>query len=162
MSTTPSRTAVITLPAPDQIEVTRQFSAPRELVFQAWTTPELIRRWWHANRGEIVSIEVDLRVGGRWRYVMTAHGGFEVAFHGEYREVVPNERLVSTDIYEGRPEAEAVTTVTFAEEPAGQTTVTILTQHASPDGRNQHLASGMEYGLQDALALMDEVLTTLR
>jgi uncharacterized protein YndB with AHSA1/START domain len=71
------------------------------------TTPELIKRWWSGDRGEVTIVEVDLRVGGTWRYVMTANGGLEVAFHGEYREIVPNERIVSAEIYEGMPEGEA-------------------------------------------------------
>ena len=112
---TSSGTAVVTLPADTQILITREFNAPRHLVFKAWTTPELIRRWWAADRGEMTIAEVDLRVGGAWRYVMTATGGFEVAFHGEYREIVRGERIVSTEIYEGMPEAEAVSTLTLTE-----------------------------------------------
>ena len=77
-----SSSALVTLPADNQILITRDFDAPRQLVYRAWTTPELIRRWWSGDRGEVTSAEVDLRVGGGWRYVMTAHGGFEVAFHG--------------------------------------------------------------------------------
>src|SRR3954454_15924960 len=104
-------TATVTLPSDTEILITRRFNAPRHLVYRAWTTPELIRRWWHAERGEVTDIQVDLRVGGRWRYVMLARGGFEVAFHGEYREIVPDSRLVTTEIYEGAPDSgEALTT----------------------------------------------------
>ena len=74
-------TATVTLPTDTQILITRRFNAPRHLVYRAWTTPELIRRWWSGDRGEVTSAEVDLRVGGAWRYVMIAHGGFEAAFH---------------------------------------------------------------------------------
>ena len=105
-----SGTAVVTLPADDQILIKREFDAPKELVFAAWTTPELIKKWWTARRGEITTCEVDLRVGGRWRYAMFATHGFEVAFHGEFREIVPNERIVSTEIYEGAPDAAALST----------------------------------------------------
>src|SRR5947208_2356093 len=122
---TSSRTAEVTLPTDTQILITREFDAPRHLVYRAWTTPELIKRWWTGDRGEATSVEVDLRVGGRWRYVMTANEGFEVAFHGEYREVVQNERIVSTNIYEGAPDAEGVTETTFTEKD-GRTTVTVL------------------------------------
>ena len=101
-----SRTAKVTLPADDQIQIARQFDAPKELVYKAWTTPELVERWWHANRGEVKSIEIDLRVGGSWRYVMETPDGLEVGFHGEYQEVVPNERIVSTEVYEGIPDGE--------------------------------------------------------
>src|SRR5207253_9989107 len=105
---TSSGTAVVTLPTDTQILITREFNAPGHLVYKAYTTPELIKRWSGGDRGEVTLAEVDLRVGGRWRYVMTANGGFEVGFHGEYREIVPNECIVSTEIFEGAPEAEAV------------------------------------------------------
>jgi uncharacterized protein YndB with AHSA1/START domain len=107
---TSSGTAKVTLPTDEQILITREFDAPKHLVYEAWTTPELVRRWWHAKRGEMTTCEIDLRVGGKWRYVMVADGEFEVAFYGEYREIVPKERIVSTEIYEGMPEAEAVNT----------------------------------------------------
>jgi uncharacterized protein YndB with AHSA1/START domain len=161
VAVTSSRTATVTLPTDDQILITREFDAPRPLVYKAWTTPELVKRWWHANRGEMTVAEIDLRVGGRWRYVMVADGGFEVAFHGEYREIVPNERLVSTEVYEAMPDAEALDTVTFAEEN-GRTLLTLLVQHASKEHRDAHIGSGMEDGLQDALDLLEEVAVSLR
>src|SRR5215475_8417032 len=101
---TVTRSATVTLPTDEQILITREFDAPKELVFKAWTTPELVRRWWHANRGEMTVCEIDLRPGGAWRYVMVADDGMEVGFHGEYLEIVPNERIVSTETYEGLPE----------------------------------------------------------
>src|ERR687891_1654136 len=103
MAMTSSGSATVSLPADDQILITREFNAPRHLVYKAWTTPDLVRRWWSGQRGDVTLAEIDLRVGGRWRYVMVADGGFEVAFHGEFREIVPNERIVSTEIYEGYP-----------------------------------------------------------
>jgi uncharacterized protein YndB with AHSA1/START domain len=101
---TGSGTATVTLPTDEQILITREFDAPRHLVYKAWTTPELVKRWWSADHGEMTIAEIDLRVGGMWRYVMIANEGFEVGFHGEYREIVPNERIVSTEVYEGMPE----------------------------------------------------------
>ena len=103
-----SGTAVVTLPTDTQILITREFAAPRHLVYRAWTTPELIKRWWSAKRGEVTAADVDLRVGGRWRWVMVTDGGFEVAFHGEYRDIVENDRIVSTEVYEGMPDGEAL------------------------------------------------------
>ena len=108
-----------------------------------------------------MTCEIDLRVGGVWRYAMVADGGFEVAFHGEYREIVPNERIVTTEVYEGMPEAEAVDTVTFTDKDGG-TTLTILVQHKSKQFRDAHVESGMEDGLQDALDLLEQVATSLR
>jgi uncharacterized protein YndB with AHSA1/START domain len=77
-----SGTATVTLPTDREILITREFDAPKRLVYKAWTTPELVRRWWSGHQGEMTTCEMDLRVGGRWRYVMVAEGGFEVAFHG--------------------------------------------------------------------------------
>ena len=161
MSVTTSGTAKVTLPADDQILITREFNAPPHLVYKAWTTPELIRRWWSANRGEMTVAEIDLRVGGAWRYVMVTPDGVEVAFHGEYREIVPNERIVSTEVYEAMPEGEALNTLTFAENEAGRTTVTLLVEHESKEHRDAHVNSGMEDGLQDALDLLEHVARSL-
>lgn len=158
---TSSRRAVVTLPTDTQVLITREFDAPRHLVYRAWTTPELIRRWWSGDRGEVTSIEVDLRVGGAWRYVMIANQGFEVAFHGEYQEVVPDERIVSTEVFEGAPDAVAVTTTSFAEQD-GRTTVSILVQHSSRENRDLHVNSGMEDGLQEAMDHLDQVVASLR
>ena len=162
-----SQTAKVTLPTDEQILITREFDAPAHLVFQAWTTPELVRRWWHAKRGEVTTCEIDLRVGGKWRSVMIAEGGFEVGFHGEYREIVPNERIVSTETYEGLPEGvteeqgTTVNTATFTEKD-GRTTVTLLVQAPSKEARDAIIDSGMEDGLQDALDLLEEVAVSLR
>jgi uncharacterized protein YndB with AHSA1/START domain len=161
MAVTSSNRARVTLPTDEQILITREFGAPRDLVYKAYTTPELVRRWWHANRGEVTLIEIDLRVGGTWRYVMTACGGFEVGFHGEYREIVPNERIVSTEVFEGAPEAAAVSTVTFTETE-GRTTLTILVEHSCQEHRDAHINSGMEDGLQDALILLEDVANSVR
>jgi uncharacterized protein YndB with AHSA1/START domain len=161
MAQTNSGTATVTLPKDEQILITREFDAPKHLVYEAWTTPEHVRRWWHAKRGEVTVAEVDLRVGGRWRYVMETEDGFEVGFHGEFREIVPNERIVSTEIYEGMPEAEAVNTVTFAEVD-GRTTLTILVQHEMKEHRDAQIESGMEAGMQDAFDLLEQVAVSLR
>ena len=161
MAMTSSGTATVTLPADDQILITREFDAPRHLVYRAWTTPELVKRWWHANRGEVKSAEIDLRVGGTWRYVSVTDDGLEVGFHGEFREIVPNERIVSTEVYEGFPEGEAVNTLTLAEED-GRTTLTVLVQHQSKEHRDGHIESGMEAGMQDAMDLLEQVAISLR
>jgi uncharacterized protein YndB with AHSA1/START domain len=167
MAVTSSGTATVTLPTDRQILITREFDAPKHLVYKAWTTPELVKRWWHANRGAVTLVEIDLRVGGAWRYVMVANDGTEVGFHGEYREIVPNERLVSTEIYEGLPEGVSdedgatVNTATFTEAN-GRTTVTLLVQAASKISRDAIIDSGMEDGLQDALDLLEQTAISLR
>jgi len=161
VAVTSTGTVTLTLPTDEQILITREFDAPKHLVYKAWTTPELVKRWWHANRGEVTLVEIDLRVGGVWRYVMVADGGFEVAFHGEYREIVPNERIVSTEVYEGMPEGEALDTLTLTELD-GRTTLTILVQHTSKEHRDAHIDSGMEAGMQDAMDLLEQVAVSLR
>ncbi len=159
---TTSGTAKVTLPADEQILITREFDAPKHLVYKAWTTPELVKRWWNAKRGEVTVAEIDLRVGGKWRYAMvTTEGGFEVAFHGEYREIVPNERIVSTEVYEGVPEGEARNTVTFTEAD-GRTTLTVLVQHTSKEARDAHINSGMETGMQEGMDLLEQIAVSLR
>jgi uncharacterized protein YndB with AHSA1/START domain len=164
MAVTSSGTATVTLPTDTQILITREFEAPKHLVYRAWTTPELVKRWWHANRGEVTLAEIDLRVGGMWRYVSRSEDGFEVGFHGEYREIVPNERLVTTEVYEGIPDADehaALDTLTLTESD-GRTTLTVLVEHPTKEGRDAHINSGMEAGMQDAMDLLEEVAVSLR
>jgi uncharacterized protein YndB with AHSA1/START domain len=164
MTMATSGTATVTLPTDEQILVTREFDAPKHLVFKAFTAPELVKQWWHANRGEMTLAEIDLRVGGKWRYVSVTPDGFEVAFHGEYREIVPNERIVSTEAFEGIPDPDGnatVNTATFTEVD-GHTTLTILIEAPSKEVRDAMIDSGMEAGMQDALALLEETAISLR
>ena len=153
--------AVVTLQGDTDILMTREFNAPRHLVYKAWTTPELVKRWWSAKRGVVTTAEVDLRVGGKWRWVMMTDRGFEVAFHGEYREIIPNERLVFTEIFEAMPDAAAVTSLTFTEKDR-RTTLTILVQHEKKEHRDAHVNSGMEAGMQDAMDLLEDVAISLQ
>lgn len=160
---TSSGTAVLTLPTDRQILITREFDAPKHLVYKAWTTPELIKRWWHAKRGVATVADVDLRVGGAWRWVMVTDDGAEVAFHGEYREIIPNERIVHTEVFEGAPGGDddpAVVTLTFTERN-GRTTVTQLMEVSSREIRDMIIDTGMEGGLQDALDLLEQVAISL-
>ena len=161
---TSNREAVVTLPTDEQILITREFDAPKDLVYKAWTTPELVQRWWTARRGAMTIAEIDLRVGGKWRYVMETEDGMQVGFHGEYREIVTNERIVSTEAYEGIPDPDAnaaLNTLTFTEAD-GRTTLSILVEHPNQEGRDMHINSGMEDGLQDALDLLEQVAVSLR
>jgi uncharacterized protein YndB with AHSA1/START domain len=161
---TSSGSAKVTLPADEQILITREFDAPPELVYKAWTTPELVRQWWAGRRGEMKVVDIDLRVGGMWRYVMLAHGEFEVAFHGEYREIVPGERIVTTEVYEGAPpapEGEDVLNVITFTEVEGRTLLELLVQAPSKQVRDMIVDSGMEGGLQEQMEILDELLPTL-
>ena len=157
-----SGTAVLTLPSETEILMVREFDAPKELVYKAYTTPELVKRWWGGKRGDVQVAEIDLRVGGKWRYAMVAQGGFEVAFNGEYREIVPNEKIVHTEIYEGMQEAgAAVVTCIFEETEPGRTTLSMLTKVDSQEVRDGIIASGMEGGAQEGLDILEEIAIEL-
>ena len=164
MALTRSGRAVVTLPTDTEILITREFDAPKRLVYQAWTTPELVKRWWSGNMGEMTSVEIDLRVGGRWRYVMVTDDGFEVAFNGEYREIVPNERIVTTEVYEGAPEVTSeppLNIITFTEAE-GRTTLTLLAQTGTKELRDMIMNSGMEVGMQQAWDRLEQVAVSLQ
>ena len=157
-----SGTAVLTLPTDQEILMVREFDAPAHLVFKAYTTPELVSRWWPGRRGKMQSAEIDLRVGGQWRYVMVADGGFEVAFHGEYHEIVPDEKLVNTEIFEGAPEGgAALVTCTFEELDGGRTRLEMLTHVDSKEIRDMIIGTGMESGAQEGLDLLEEIVIEL-
>jgi uncharacterized protein YndB with AHSA1/START domain len=163
---THSGKATVTLPADEQILITREFDAPRDLVYRAYTEPDLVRRWWSGKRGEMTTAEIDLRVGGTWRYAMVAssHGG-EVAFHGEFREIVENERIVTTEVFEGAPppasDDEAVVNVVTFTEAGGRTTLEILVRCPSREVRDIIIESGMEGGMQEGLDLLEDVARSL-
>ena len=161
-----SGTAKVTLPADDQILITREFDAPRHLVFRAVTDPELVQRWWGAQRGDEVTAEIDLRVGGTWRYVMQSNHGMEVAFHGEYREIVENERIVSTEVFEGAPVPDpdalaTVNTMTLTEVD-GRTRLETLVVAPNQEVRDAIIDSGMEGGMQESFDALEEVAISLK
>ena len=163
MAAATTGSAVTTFPTDTQILVTREFDAPRHLVFRAYTEPDLVSRWWPGRRGEMQVCEIDLRPGGAWRYAMVAEGGFEVAFHGEYREIVPGEKVVFTEIYEmpdGTLSEATLNTATFTEA-GGRTTLELLTETSSKDVRDMILGSGMEGGVQEGLDILEELAISL-
>lgn len=161
---THSSQAKVTLPSNEQILITREFDAPKHLVYRAWTTPALVRRWWAGVRGEMKVVDIDFRVGGKWRYVMLAHGKFEVAFHGEYTEIVPNERIVTTEIYEGAPEPapgeEVLNVITFREQQ-GRTQLSLLVQCPNQAVRDIITSSGMEEGMQEQMDVLEQLVRSL-
>lgn len=153
-------TAVVTLPTETQILITRDFDAPRPLVWRTYTEPELVRRWWMGKHGTVVSAEIDLRPGGRWRYVGIANQGFEVAFNGEYEEVDAPARLVNTEIYEGAPDGVSHVVTTF-EEVDGRTRMTQLCDYDSREVRDMVIESGMETGMQEAFDALETLAAAL-
>lgn len=148
--------AVVTLPSDTEILITRRFDAPAARVYRAITTPELVKRWWGFPTSEWRVCEIDLRVGGKWRYVIV-DGGMEVGFHGEYREIDAPHRMVTTEVYEGFPDAAALNVVTL-DEADGVTTMRVLVQHSCQEHRDGHIASGMEGGMQVSYNRLEDLV----
>ncbi len=149
--------ATVTTPSDREILITRTFDAPAARVFDAWTTPEHVRQWWGSDDAPMVECDIDLRVGGAWRYVTRGTDGTEFAWHGTYREVERPGRLVSTEVFEGFPDAEAVNTATLTEDD-GTTTLTVTVLHSSKENRDGHLNSGMEAGMQVVLDRLEDLV----
>jgi uncharacterized protein YndB with AHSA1/START domain len=148
--------AEVTLPSDTEIKIVRRFDAPADLVFDVWTTPEHVRNWWGWETDQMRVCEIDLRVGGTYRFV-AGQDDREVAFSGVYREIERPNRLVASEVYEPYPESESLNTLTL-EEDDGVTTMTILVSHRTTEARDATVASGMERGLQHSLDRVDRVL----
>ena len=151
---------LLSFPSDRETVITRMFDAPRALVFAAMTQPEHVRRWYGPRALTFVSCEIDLHVGGRWRYVLRAPDGSELAFSGEYREIVPHERIVTTEGYEAMPGHDYLSTIRL-DEHDGQTTFTNTLVYQTTEDREGHLASGMEPGMVETFERFDEHLATL-
>lgn len=149
--------AIVTTPSEREIVITRSFDAPLPLVWEAMTTPRHVLRWWGPQWCPLVSCEIDLSVGGGWRYVSIDTDGKELAWHGTYREVEPLEQVVSTEVFEGFPDAESVNTMTLTHSD-GVTTAQTVVFHASRENRDGHLQSGMEVGMQDTFNRLEDLL----
>ncbi len=151
------RTLVIEAAGEQEIVMTRVFAAPRRLVFDAWTRPEQVSRWLLGPDGWTMPIcEIDLRVGGAWRYVLRHPDGRELIMRGVYREIDRPGRLVSTESFDGMP-GEGVNTFTL-DEVDGVTTVTIRSLYESRATRDGVLASGMEKGAARSFDRLEEIL----
>lgn len=151
-----------------ELVIERTFNGPQRIVFDAWTQADLVRRWW-APRSlgvTMVSCEADVRVGGRYRYVLQPRGLERFAFSGTYREVTPYSRLVYTTLFEpgAMPSTEgsgaAVATVTF-DDRAGQTHVVARELYPSKEVLDAVLASGMERGMRETMDQLDELVASL-
>ena len=151
----------LTTPSDTEIVMTREFDAPRELVFRAYTDPELIPQWWGLRTNQTTVDVMDVRPGGTWRYVQRSPDGQEFGFHGEYREVTPPERLVSTFEFEGMPGHVIVDTLTL-EEINGRTLLTATSRFTSKEDRDGMISSGMESGAAESHDRLAELLATLQ
>lgn len=156
-----NHTFAVTTPSDTEITLTRLFNAPKHLLFEAMTKPEHIRQWWgHLGEGYSVPVcEVDLRVGGRWRFV-NRHPQGEAAFNGVYREITPPDRLVHTEIFEMFPDAESVVTTVLTDE-GGRTRLTATVAYPSKEVRDMVLQSGMEHGAALSYDRLDEIAAGL-
>ena len=153
---------VVTQPAEDDVRMTRLFDAPRALVFEAMTKPEHVKRWW-GRLGDGYSVpvcEIDLRVGGRWRFV-NRHPKGEAAFHGEYREIDAPARVVFTEIFELFPDVVSVVTSTLTEE-GDKTRLTVTVRYPSQQVRDGVLASGMQRGAGISYDRLEDLVAKLR
>jgi uncharacterized protein YndB with AHSA1/START domain len=151
----------VTTPSDTEIRITREFAAPRRLVYDAFTKPELVRRWLGSMPGwEWVECEMDVRVGGRFRWLWRGPEGAEMGMRGEYREVVPTERIVNTEKFdEAWYPGEAWERAVFTER-AGRTTVTTTITYDSKETRDGVLQTPMAEGMEMGYRMLDEVLAT--
>ena len=156
-----STALTLTLPSDREIVMTRVFDAPRELVWKAYTDPAAIPQWWGPRRHATTVDKMDVRPGGAWRYVSRDADGNEYAFRGEYREVVPPERIVATFEFEPMPGHVSVETLTLVEHD-GKTTLTNTSVFDSVEDRDGMLQSGMEEGVRETYDRLAEYLETLK
>jgi uncharacterized protein YndB with AHSA1/START domain len=161
-TTRPPNQTTMELVGDRELIITRTFDARPHRVFQAWTDATLVRRWWAPrSRGvAMASCEADVRVGGKYRYVLRRDDGGDLAFSGEYRELTPPSRLVYTQIFEPHPGDPVIVTVTF-EDRAGKTRMVSHELYPSAAVRAAVLESGMEHGMRETMDQLDALVATL-
>jgi len=149
--------SLVTTPTEREIHIERVFDAPRDRVFAAHTDPELIPQWWGPRRTTTVVEELDARTGGAWRFLMRDEDGSETVFRGIFREVTPPERIVQTFEWDGMPGYVSVETADF-EDLGGRTRIVSSSIFHTPEERDGFLDSGMEGGMNETFARLDELL----
>lgn len=147
-------------PKVPSVAMTREFSAPRRMVFDAMTKPEHVKQWYGPRSVETTRCEIDLRPGGAYRIVLRSADGQESGFKGEYREIVAPERIVYTWIYEGMPDKGTLVTDVYTER-AGKTVLTSTTLFESFEDRDGFLKTGAEEGANESMERLAELLATL-
>lgn len=149
------------LPSDREILIARTFDAPARIVFEAITRPEHVRRWWAPRtRGEMLTCDVDLRVGGAWRYVMRTTSGMTIGFSGKILELDAPTRIVQTEIFDPFPDAVSVVTVTLTES-GGKTRLQSRILYPSKEVREQVISSGMEPGMRESYLQLAELVGSL-
>ena len=152
--------ATVTTPGDREIRIERVFEASRDRVFAVYTDPELIPEWWGLRDSTTIVDKMDVRPGGDWRFVSRDADGNETAFRGSYREISPPERIVQTFEWEGMPGYVSLETATF-EDLGDRTKVVTTTLFYTTEERDGMLGSGMEYGVNETYARLDELLARL-
>lgn len=150
----------VTTPSPTEIVLTRVFAAPWRMVYDAFTKPELIKRWFGASRGTMTVCEVDLRVGGKWRYVMRLPSGHDMGMYGVYKELAAPERMVHTECFDDFPGESEITTRLVEE--GGKTTMIAVARYSSQEVRDAVIRSGMEHGAAESYDLLENILLEVR
>ena len=153
-------TELIAKPGEPLFVVTRRFNAPARLVWEAWTKPEYMKRWYGNSCCELAVCEMDVRPGGAWRRVLRMEDGTSIGFHGVFREVEFPNRVVFTEVFEPVPDHPSVVTVTLSERD-GKTFVRVEQLHDSVESRDAHLASGMEAGMRETLDRLEDFVSAL-
>jgi uncharacterized protein YndB with AHSA1/START domain len=161
VATTSSATTKVTLPSDLEIQVTREFDAPRDVVYKAMTDPKLIPQWWGPRSDATTVDKMEVRPGGKWRFVATGPNG-SYAFRGEYRQIVPGEKIVQTFEFEPMAGHISVETATLTDLPGGRTLFTTRSVFASKEDRDGMIQSGMESGLRETYDRLDEVLASIK
>ena len=147
----------VTTPTDREIVMTRVFNAPRQLVYEAFTRPELMKRWFGPRGWSLVVCEIDLKVGGTFRFVLRGPDGRDLGMRGVYRELAPPERSVHVESFDDFPGESIVTTVLLEQE--GKTTFTVTVVYPSKEIRDAVIQSGMEHGAAESYDKLAEVLT---
>jgi uncharacterized protein YndB with AHSA1/START domain len=150
-------TVLIANPGEPMFVITRTFNAPARLVWEAWTNPEYMRRWYGTSCMTLDVCEMDVRVGGKWRRTLRGNDGQVFGWHGEYRELDFPVRVVFSEVFEPVPDHPSVVTVTMREEN-GKTHVRVEQLHDSVASRDAHIASGMEPGMRETLDRLETFL----
>ena len=158
-----NKTTITAEPGKQEVTITREFDAPRELVFKTITNPDLLPQWWGPRYLSTEVEKMDVRAGGQWRYIQRDAQGNAYAFHGVYHEVLAPERIIDTFEFEGLPETGhvALETTTLEALPGGRTRLTAHSVFQSLADRDGMLQSGMETGLNDTYNRLEELLETL-
>jgi uncharacterized protein YndB with AHSA1/START domain len=158
-----SGTFAATTPSDREIRLTRLFDAPRQLVFDAMTRPEHVRRWWGCltEHHSVPVCEIDLRPGGAWRFQGRGPEGDYPAFYGVYREIAPPDRIVFTEIFEPFPDAASLVTTVFTEEN-GKTRITVTAEYPTKEIRDTVLDTGMERGAAISYDRLEDLVAELR